>query len=181
MTEIAGERVRLRAFRRDEHDAFVAARMAAGEGVAVASPSEEELRRRVEGSGELTDKGLLLAIDVDGRAVGEIQAYRAGLPDGVFGIGIGLFDEADRGRGVGTEATSMLTRYAFAELGARRVEAGTHVGNAPMIGVLERLGFVREGVLRRFFPSRDGGMDCAIYAMTTEDWENVRERWTRTS
>ncbi len=50
-----------------------------------------------------------------------------------------------------------------------------------MIAVLERLGFVREGVLRRYFPSRDGGMDCAVYAMTRDDWETTKETWTPAS
>jgi RimJ/RimL family protein N-acetyltransferase len=179
--ELAGERVRLRGFRPEEHDAFVASRLAAEEGVTAVVASEAELRRRVAGSGELNGRGLLLAIDVGGRAAGEIQAYRMGLPEGVFGIGIGLFDEADRGRGIGTEATAVLVRYVFETLGARRVEAGTHVGNAPMMRVLERLGFAREGVLRRYFPSASGGLDCAIYAMTRDDWESEKDRWTRTS
>jgi RimJ/RimL family protein N-acetyltransferase len=179
--ELAGRRVRLRAFRPEELGRFVASRLSADEGVSVGRVPDDELRRRAASSGEMTDRGLLLAIDVDGRAVGEIAGYRVGLPDGVFGIGIGLFDASDRGRGVGTEATAVLGRYLFEELEARRVEAGTHVGNAAMIGVLERLGFVREGVLRRYFPSRDGGLDCAVYAMTRDDWENVRDRWIRTS
>lgn len=173
--------MRLRAFRREEHDTFVASRMRAGEGVAVTEFSEEDLRSRAARSGEMTDRGLLLAIEVDDRAVGEIAAYRMGLPDGVFGIGIGLFDEADRGRGVGTEAVAVLTRHVFVAHGARRVEAGTHVANTAMLRVLERLGFVREGVLRDFFPAADGGLDCALYAMTKDDWEKVKDGWTPTS
>ncbi len=179
--EIRGDRVLLRAFRPEEHDAFVAVRLAGEEGVSITTFTEDEMRERVARSGELSDRGVLLAIDVEGRAVGEIQAYRNALPDGVFGIGIGMFDEADRGRGFGTEAVAVLTRHLFEELDARRVEAGTHVGNAPMIAVLERLGFAKEGVLRRFFPSRSGGIDCAVYAMTRDDWETTKDTWTQAS
>jgi RimJ/RimL family protein N-acetyltransferase len=179
--EVAGDRVRLRAFRPEEHDRFVASRLAFEEGVSVALIPEDELRRRAASSGEVNDLGLLLAIDVGGRAVGEIQAYRAGQPEGAYGLGITVFDAEDRGRGTGTEAVALLAGYLFQTLDARRVEAGTHVGNAPMIRVFERLGFVREGVLRDFFPAGGGGMDCAVYAMTRHDWEAARETWIRTS
>ncbi len=126
--EIRGDRVLLRAFRPEEHDAFVASRLSGEEGVSVTTFTEDEMRERVATSGEMTDRGVLLAIDVDGRAVGEIQGYTVGLPDGAFGIGIGLFDDADRGRGLGTEAVAVLTRYLFETLEVRRVEAGTHIG-----------------------------------------------------
>jgi RimJ/RimL family protein N-acetyltransferase len=45
---------------------------------------------------------------------------------------------------------------------------------------LERLGFVREGVRRRFFPSRDGGIDGAVSALTHDDRQIVRDAWIRT-
>jgi RimJ/RimL family protein N-acetyltransferase len=181
VVELSGERVLLRALRPQEHDRFVAERMALTEGVAVTTFAEADLRKRAAVSGELTERGLLLAIDVKGRAVGEVSAYRVGMPDGVYGLGLTVWDEADRGRGIGTEAVAVLARHVFDELGARRLEAGTNVDNTPMIAVLDRLGFVREGVLRRYFPSAAGGIDCAVYALTTDDWENLKETWTRTS
>jgi RimJ/RimL family protein N-acetyltransferase len=57
--------------------------------------------------------------------VGEIMAYRAQLPPGVFGIGIGIFDESDRGRGFGTEAVALLVRHLF-ETWGRSPGRGRH-------------------------------------------------------
>jgi ribosomal-protein-alanine N-acetyltransferase len=99
--------------------------------------------------------------------VGSIQGYRDGLPEGVFGVGIELFDEGDRGKGYGTAAVKALAGRLFDEAGARRLEAGTADDNAAMRTVLERVGFRQEGLLRCWYPSDDGrGIDRAMYGMT---------------
>jgi RimJ/RimL family protein N-acetyltransferase len=64
---------------------------------------------------------------------------------------------------------------------ARRVEAGTAIDNLAMRRVLERLGLVEEGILRSWYPSEDGGVDCVMYGMTRTDYQNQEDRWTRTS
>ena len=69
-------------------------------------------------------------------------------------FGIELFDQDDRGRGYGTEAVAMLVQYLFDEEEARRVEGGTTRDNAAM---------------RR------------VYGMTRNDYEGVKDHWTRTS
>ena len=52
---------------------------------------------------------------------------------------------AANGRGHATAAVREMVRFAFAELGLHRVEAGTLVHNAASQRVLERNGFVRYG------------------------------------
>ena len=104
------------------------------------------------------------------------------MPPGVFGIGIELFDQDDRGKGYGTEAVAMLVRHLFDREEARRVEGGTTTENAAMRHVFERVGFLEEGVQRQFLPAADGGgADCVMYGMTRNDYEGVRDRWIRTS
>jgi RimJ/RimL family protein N-acetyltransferase len=146
---------------------------------AIGERDEAAMRSRVEASGAMTERELLLAIDVDGRPVGSIQGYRDGVPEGVFGIGIDLFDEGDRGKGHGTAAVRALVTRLFDGEGARRIEAGTAVDNVAMRRVLWRTGFRQEGILRRFYPSVDGdGLDCVMYGMTRVDYEEVRTTWT---
>lgn len=137
-------------------------------------PAErEELRERIERSGEFDGAELLLGIQVDGRLAGEVQARqpRMGLPPGVFEIGIELFDEADRGKGIGLIAMGMLLERLFDLERAHRVQATTDVDNAAMRRLSERCGFVLEGVLRSFMPSADGPRDYAMYAITKDAWE----------
>ena len=182
MIVLSGTRVRLRPLRSEEFEVLRSARQRADAAVSPASLGDEELRERIELSGTLTGWGLVLGIETDDALVGQIQAYRAQLPPGVFGIGIELFDQDDRGKGYGTEAVAMLVRHLFDREEARRVEGGTTPENAAMRHVFERGGFLEEGVQRQFLPAADrGGADCVMYGMTRTDYEGVRDRWIRTS
>ena len=176
--------IRLRSIRDSELQAFLEARLreAASMGFPFDSDADAgtRLRERIRRSGHFEDGELMLAIEERGRLVGEVQARQPehGLPPGVFELGISVFDERDRGRGIGRRAVAAITRRLFSEEGAHRVQLTTDVDNAPMRGAAERLGFVHEGVLRSFMPSPEGPRDYAIYAMTRDDWERERGRWT---
>jgi RimJ/RimL family protein N-acetyltransferase len=185
VTEARGAQVVLRPLRSDELEVFVEARRRPpGLAYPVAvEPDLEVLRGRVERSGSFAEGELLLAIEVAGRLVGEIQGRqpREGLPPGVFELGVELFHPTDRGRGLGGEAIALMTSLLFEEHGAHRVQASTDLDNAAMRAVLRRLGFAEEGVLRGFMPSRDGPRDYAMYGMTKDDWETTKTTWTSRS
>lgn len=169
----------LRPFEPAEFDVLWRAVAGADPTVAVGKMDPELLRARVETSGQVTERELLLAIEADGRLIGSIQGYRDALPNGVFGLGIELFEERDRGKGHGTAAVKELVARLFDLEGARRIEAGTADDNAAMRAVLVRRGFQQEGILRRWYPSEDGrGVDCVMYGMTKDDYEDVKTRWT---
>lgn len=138
----------------------------------------EQTRRRMERSGEWDDHMLELAIREDGRAVGSMQARRCDrtMFPGNFEIGLNLFWEADRGRGVGRRAVALLTTYLFDHRAARRVQITTDVDNAAMRAVAERLGFTDEGTLRGFALTPEGPRDFELYAITRSDYEAMR--WT---
>jgi aminoglycoside 6'-N-acetyltransferase len=176
VTVLEGDRVVLRPVRADEFDVVWRGR-AASAGAAAVAFDRDEIRRRVELSGEMTDWGLLLGIESAGRLVGEVQGYRTQMP-GVFGIGIVLYERADRGRGSGGDAVRAMTRHLFDEEGARRVEGGTTPDNTAMRRIFSSLGFVEEGTLRRFLPSDDGeGADCLMYGMTRADYRRASTEW----
>jgi RimJ/RimL family protein N-acetyltransferase len=115
-----------------------------------------------------------LAIDLDGRLVGTIQARtspRQTLPPDVYEIGVALFEPEDRGHGYGAEAVELLTTWLFTTAKAERVQASTDVRNEAMRAVLERLQFQFEGVLRGYGPRGDGTRgDGALYAVLKPEW-----------
>jgi RimJ/RimL family protein N-acetyltransferase len=169
--ELRGARVRLRPFRADELDEVLRGRGGFDD---VSEKGSKDLRRRMRErlnrSGSFRGGRLDLAIECDGRLVGEIDARTPSFtPRGVFELGIGLYRDADRGRGLGAEAITLLTDYLFEREGAIRVQGGTRIDNAPMRRVFERLGFTQEGVLRDFLPSGEGRADCVLYAVTRRD------------
>jgi ribosomal-protein-alanine N-acetyltransferase len=174
VTKLCGERVVLRPFRPEEIEAVLAWReREAGYFRAPDNSDEEHLRRRLALSGVMTRFELLLAIEGDGRLVGEIQARRAeGLtPGGVFDLGLEVYEPADRGKGYGTDATVLLTAHLFENVEAHRIQAWTAFENGAMRRVLEKAGFTFEGVLRGFRWAPDGLQDFAMYGMTRDDRE----------
>ena len=176
MTVLEGDRVVLRPFRSSEFDVVWRGRTSSSDAAAVPF-DRDEIRRRVEHSGRMTDWGLLLGIESEGRLVGEVQGYRTQMP-AVFGIGIVVYEQADRGRGRGRDAVRAITRHLFDEEGARRVEGGTTPDNQAMRRIFSGLGFVEEGTLRRFLPGDDGeGVDCVMYGMTRQDYRKASAAW----
>jgi len=78
--------------------------------------------------------------------------------------------------GINTEAKLMLLERAFDALGAVRVCWQTDVLNRRSQAAIERLGAVREGVLRANRPRNDGTMrDSVIYSMVAAEWPKARE------
>ena len=175
MIELRGERVTVRPLRPEEIDRVMEDSVPAW--VAWGSDPQEagrKIRDRLERSGELTERGLDLGIEVNGRLVGDVQARIDSLPKGAFELGIGLFDERDRRQGLGREAIELVTAHLFDSLGARRVQLSTDVANVGMRRVAERIGFVHEGDLRAFWPEDDGDHDYAMYGMTRTDYERTQ-------
>jgi RimJ/RimL family protein N-acetyltransferase len=170
---LKGAGVLLRPFRPSEFDRAWAAIRALDRRSQPFRPNLARFRRRFAASGRLERGFLDLAVEAGGRMIGEVQARRhpaQTLPPGVFEIGIILYDQADRGRGHGSEATRLLAAWLFDQAAAERVQATTSADNAPMRRALEKLGFALEGVMRSFMPNEDRRDDYAIYAMTRDRW-----------
>ena len=75
-----------------------------------------------------------------------------------------------RRRRVATRAVELLTRWAFEGLGIVRMEILVDPRNAPSVRVAEAAGYVHEGLLRSYRPSRSGGrLDLAIYARLRDE------------
>ncbi len=76
---------------------------------------------------------------------------------------------------INTEAKLLQLRYAFEELGATRVALKTDLRNERSQRAIERLGAVREGVLRRHLRMPDGHLrDTVYYSILSDEWPAVR-------
>ncbi len=78
-----------------------------------------------------------------------------------------------QGKGIVTRACRALVDYAFRTLGLNRVEIRIAAGNARSRAIAERLGFVREGILREAEYSSDGPEDQVVYGLLHDDWEST--------
>jgi RimJ/RimL family protein N-acetyltransferase len=73
-----------------------------------------------------------------------------------------------QGQGLITEAVTAITAFAFATLGARRVASLTDEHNAASRRVLERSGYVLEGIMRNERVTPEGeARDTCVYAVTS--------------
>jgi ribosomal-protein-serine acetyltransferase len=84
---------------------------------------------------------------------------------------LGYWLAADQqGRGTMTAAVRALTAFAFDEWRLNRVEIRVAEKNARSAAVPERLGFVKEGVLRQAERHADGFKDNVVYSMLAGEW-----------
>ncbi|MBI5363646.1 MAG: GNAT family N-acetyltransferase [Planctomycetes bacterium] len=78
---------------------------------------------------------------------------------------------------VNTEAKLLLLAHAFEALGALRVQLKTDARNARSQRAIERLGAVREGVLRQHIVCPDGFVrDSVMFSITRAEWPAVKAR-----
>jgi RimJ/RimL family protein N-acetyltransferase len=105
-----------------------------------------------------------------GRIVGGSGLHRIDWKYRLFEIGYWVRQDAE-GRGYASETTQLLTRLAFDELDANRVELRIDTENVRSLRVAERLGFVLEGTLRRKLPAPGGSpTDMAVLALLSEEY-----------
>ncbi|HEY4303797.1 MAG TPA: GNAT family N-acetyltransferase [Gemmatimonadaceae bacterium] len=105
-----------------------------------------------------------LAIEVDGQAVGGLS-LRVGQDIERLSAELGYWIGEDYwGRGIMTDAVDLLTDYAFGALSLERVFAVPFANNLPSCRVLEKVGFVREGLMRRSAIKDGQILDQVMYA-----------------
>ena len=74
------------------------------------------------------------------------------------------------GRGFAREAVALALDWGFRTLGLHRIEADIDPRNDASRGLLQRLGFVSEGVLRQRFFVGDVATDSEIFGLLADDW-----------
>ena len=113
----------------------------------------------------------------DGRAIGSTRYLDIQPESGNLEIGWTWLGAAHQRTAVNTECKWLLLRHAFEILGAVRVQLKTDLRNERSQRAIERLGAVREGVLRRSRVTRGGYIrDTVVYSILAEEWPAVGER-----
>jgi ribosomal-protein-alanine N-acetyltransferase len=74
-----------------------------------------------------------------------------------------------QGRGLATRAVGEIVRFAFDELGLHRVEAGTLVDNVASQRVLEKNGFTRIGIARKYLLIAGEWRDHILFERLADD------------
>lgn len=103
-------------------------------------------------------------IERDGVLMGVVNSA-SGRDPRVFQGGYWV-DPAYWGEGIAPAALTLVKDYLLEECGAERIQAVVEPDNAASMRVLEKCGYQREGLLRKFYPSGNGGLiDVYMYAV----------------
>ena len=87
---------------------------------------------------------------------------------------------SERGKGYCTEAAQLMVDYLFLSKDMMRIQAQTDPRNVASQKVLEKVGFKKEGTLRKSFFMRGEWRDAYLYSILREEWKEPKIL-TRTS
>lgn len=90
-----------------------------------------------------------------------------------IGYGIG---EDFQGKGIGTETIRSFVDKVFAETELRKLSALVAEGNIASRRLLERVGFIQEGICRDHFLINGVPTNEVLYAILRRDWKQVSEK-----
>lgn len=76
------------------------------------------------------------------------------------------------GQGIITEATEHIMKYGFIELGLNRIEARCNYNNPGSYRVMEKLGMVMEGILRKQLLIKGQYVDQRLYSILKSEFED---------
>jgi RimJ/RimL family protein N-acetyltransferase len=126
---------------------------------------------------EGTDLPFAVILVSSGRAVGatrylEIRPVHRGLE-----IGGTWYGTAYQRTVVNTESKYLLLKHAFEQLGCVRVQFKTDLRNLRSQKAIERLGAVKEGVLRQHMITPSGYVrDSVYYSILDHEWAIIKKR-----
>lgn len=115
--------------------------------------------------------GIQTALIIDGQIAGVVGVHGIDWANRSTSLGYWLA-ERFQGRGAMTAAVRAYTSHAFGTWGLTRVELQAAIDNTRSRAVAERLGFIREGVLRQAERVGDRVHDVVVYSMLASEWRD---------
>ncbi len=106
------------------------------------------------------------------RVIGTLLFFNFNEPSARAEVGY-ILGEAHWGKGLMHEALQGWLRCGFETLGLRRIEAEIDPRNTASRKVLMRLGFVREGLLRQRWFTKDELSDSELFGLLQSDFQPI--------
>jgi N-acetyltransferase len=111
---------------------------------------------------------------VNGAVVGTTSLLDASLPDERIHLGGTAYAPSAWGSGVNADCKRLLLGHAFDDCGFGRVKLQTDAINLRSQAAIQRLGALREGLLRRHTRRADGTFrDTVVYSVLSDEWPSV--------
>lgn len=123
-----------------------------------------------------SDAFFALYLAPDDRFIGTVRLGHIDWRSGVGDVGILIGDRTIWGQGIATEAIATVCRYAFEELGLRRLTGGTPATNLAMARCFRRLGFKREATLRKHLRVGPRNVDHLLFGIFAPEFRRAIRR-----
>ena len=140
-----------------------------GDYESVTQETLRELEQQYDGT--ITNGGKWFFIEKkDGKRIGYVAHY---LAKRQHEIGYGVIP-SERGKGYATEAVKILVDYLFLNKDIVRIQADASSDNLASQRVLEKVGFVCEGVLRKVAFEHGAWRNATQFSILREEWKKPR-------
>jgi len=169
-----GKRIRLRILERS--DIETTARWINGDyisdvmGVLPALPLAQQYDWFDKLKGDRSRFVFAICMKEDGRHIGNAALGNIDYISRHTMFSIFIADHVDRAKGAGAEATELLLGFAFNRLNLNKVYLRTSARFEAAIKMYEKIGFVKEGVLRQHYYANGVYEDKAIYSILKSEF-----------
>ena len=142
---------------------------------ATQTEEDERLFLRASRAQLLNNNGFACSICYQGQIAGNIGYHPIDWSTQRVEIGYWLAEQF-QGQGLMTKACQAFTAYAFDALQLNKVEIRCAPDNIRSCAVPQRLGFIREGLIRQAGWLYDHYVDLVLYGMLADEWQKLHSR-----
>ena len=109
-------------------------------------------------------------IETDGVPVGTIGLLNIDRKNSKAEYYIAMGETEFKGKGIAKAASRLILRYGFEEIRLNRIYLYTEINNISAQKLFEKVGFVKEGIIRQDIFSHGQYTDRICYGFLREDW-----------
>ncbi len=136
----------------------------------------EEMEKRFESRGTANDRvGIEIYHKKDKKPIGSAGIFRIDWTARTALMGLKIGEPTYWNEGYATEATNLLLKYAFEELGLNKLKAYIFSPNTGSYSVAEKAGFKRVGTIRNEGYVDGKYVDGYVYRIFRDEWEELQQ------
>ncbi len=142
-----------------------------------AQDMQQYVQKAIQGYGKGTQIPFVVVDQQTNTIVGSTRLYNISVENKTVELGQTWYRPSVQRTSINTECKYMLLQYAFEKLRMLRVQIKTDARNEKAQRAVERLGAVKEGVLRNERKLPSGYVrDAVVYSIIASEWPVVKAR-----